>query len=53
MALNLNVFDFTLSGNEMARIAATDTAATLFFDHRDPRWSAPSGTGASTTRGPG
>ena len=36
MAQNLDVFDFTLTGDEMARIAAMDTGATLFFDHRDP-----------------
>jgi 2,5-diketo-D-gluconate reductase A len=36
MAQNLDVFDFTLTDNEMARIASMDTGATLFFDHRDP-----------------
>ncbi|HEY5987390.1 MAG TPA: aldo/keto reductase, partial [Streptosporangiaceae bacterium] len=36
MAQNLDVFDFTLTDEEMARIAAMDTGATLFFDHRDP-----------------
>ncbi|HUB37812.1 MAG TPA: aldo/keto reductase [Streptosporangiaceae bacterium] len=36
MAQNLDVFDVTLTGDEMARIAAMDTGATLFFDHRDP-----------------
>ena len=36
MAQNLDVFDFTLTDDEMARIAAMDTGATLFFDHRDP-----------------
>src|SRR6266536_3206825 len=36
MTQNLDVFDFTLTGDEMARIAAMDTGATLFFDHRDP-----------------
>ncbi len=36
MAQNLDVFDFTLSDEQMARIAAMDTGATLFFDHRDP-----------------
>ena len=36
MAQNLDVFGFTLSDDEMARIAAMDTGATLFFDHRDP-----------------
>jgi 2,5-diketo-D-gluconate reductase A len=36
MAQNLDVFDFTLTDDEIARIAAMDTGATLFFDHRDP-----------------
>jgi 2,5-diketo-D-gluconate reductase A len=36
MAQNLDVFDFTLTDDELARIAAMDTGATLFFDHRDP-----------------
>jgi len=36
MAQNLDVFDFTLTDDEMARIAAIDTGTTLFFDHRDP-----------------
>jgi 2,5-diketo-D-gluconate reductase A len=36
MAENLDVFDFALTGDEMARIAALDTGATVFFDHRDP-----------------
>ena len=36
MAQNLDIFGFTLSGDEMARIAAMDTGDTLFFDHRDP-----------------
>jgi 2,5-diketo-D-gluconate reductase A len=34
MAENLNVFDFTLADDEMARIAAMDTGASAFFDHR-------------------
>ncbi len=33
---NFDVFDFTLSEDEMARIAALDTGRTQFFDHRDP-----------------
>jgi 2,5-diketo-D-gluconate reductase A len=33
---NLDVFDFELTDDEMARIAALDTGASLFFDHRDP-----------------
>jgi 2,5-diketo-D-gluconate reductase A len=36
MAENLDVFDFDLSDDEMARIATFDTGASLFFDHRDP-----------------
>ena len=36
MEQNLDVFDFTLTDEEMARIANLDTGASLFFDHRDP-----------------
>jgi len=36
MAQNLDVFDFELTDDEMTRIAALDTGASLFFDHRDP-----------------
>jgi 2,5-diketo-D-gluconate reductase A len=36
MEQNLDVFDFALTDQEMARIATMDTAASLFFDHRDP-----------------
>jgi 2,5-diketo-D-gluconate reductase A len=36
MRENIDVFDFELSDDEMARIAAVDTGTTLFFDHRDP-----------------
>jgi 2,5-diketo-D-gluconate reductase A len=36
MAQNFDVFDFELGDDQMARIAALDTGATLFFDHRDP-----------------
>jgi 2,5-diketo-D-gluconate reductase A len=36
MEENLAVFDFTLGDEEMARIAAMDAGASLFFDHRDP-----------------
>ena len=36
MEQNLDVFDFTLTDDEMARIAAMDTEASQFFDHRDP-----------------
>jgi 2,5-diketo-D-gluconate reductase A len=33
---NLDVFDFTLTDDEMAEIATMDTGESLFFDHRDP-----------------
>lgn len=36
MEQNLEVFDFALTDEEMARIATMDTGASLFFDHRDP-----------------
>ena len=36
MRENIDVFDFELTDDEMARIAALDTGATLFFDHADP-----------------
>jgi 2,5-diketo-D-gluconate reductase A len=36
MAENLDVFDVTLTDEEMERIAGLDTRASLFFDHRDP-----------------
>ena len=36
MGENLDVFDFTLTAEETDRIAAMDTGASLFFDHRDP-----------------
>jgi 2,5-diketo-D-gluconate reductase A len=36
MAQNLDVFDFELTDDEMTRIAALDTGATVFFDHHDP-----------------
>jgi hypothetical protein len=36
MRENVDVFDFELADDEMTRIAAMDTATTLFFDHRDP-----------------
>jgi 2,5-diketo-D-gluconate reductase A len=36
MAENLDVFDFELSGDDMARIAELDTGTTQFFDHADP-----------------
>jgi len=36
MAENLAVFDFDLSDADVAAIAALDTGASVFFDHRDP-----------------
>lgn len=36
IAENLNVFDFTLSPDELAAIATLDTRTSSFFDHRDP-----------------
>jgi 2,5-diketo-D-gluconate reductase A len=36
MAENLDVFGFQLTDEQMGRIAAMDTGASLFFDHRDP-----------------
>jgi 2,5-diketo-D-gluconate reductase A len=36
MAENIAVFDFALDANDMARIAALDTATSSFFSHRDP-----------------
>lgn len=36
MIENFNVFDFSLTPDAMAAIAALDTAKTLFFSHNDP-----------------
>ena len=36
MAQNLDIFDFTLTEEQMTQIATLDTGASLFFDHRDP-----------------
>jgi 2,5-diketo-D-gluconate reductase A len=36
MRQNIDVFDFTLTEDEMARIATLDTGASPAFDHRDP-----------------
>lgn len=36
MEQNFDVFDFALTDEEMGRIAAMDTGASLFFDHRNP-----------------
>jgi 2,5-diketo-D-gluconate reductase A len=44
MAENIDVFDFALTDDEMARIGAMDTGASLFLDHRDPAVAAQLGT---------
>ena len=36
MQENLNVFDFALSDEDMAKIAALDKAQSSFFSHYDP-----------------
>jgi len=36
MAQNLDIFDFTLTDEEMDQVANLDTGSSLFFDHRDP-----------------
>ena len=36
MEENLDVFDFELSGDEMAQIAALDTRTSSFFSYSDP-----------------
>jgi 2,5-diketo-D-gluconate reductase A len=36
MRENLDAFDFELTADELAHIAALDTGESLFFDHRDP-----------------
>ena len=38
MRENIDVFDFELTDEQMARIAGLDTGGTLFFDHADPEW---------------
>jgi 2,5-diketo-D-gluconate reductase A len=36
MVENLNVFDFQLTDEDIARITTLETAASSFFSHRDP-----------------
>ena len=36
MAQNLDIFDFTLTDDQLKHIATLDTGDSLFFDHRDP-----------------
>jgi 2,5-diketo-D-gluconate reductase A len=40
VAENIDVFDFALTDDEMARIAGLETGGSLFFDHRDPAMTA-------------
>ena len=37
MAENFDVFDFTLSTEDMERIESLDRGESMFFDHRDPK----------------
>lgn len=37
MEENFNVFDFTLTAEDMAEIQALDTGSSLFFSHHDPQ----------------
>ncbi|MFI6404806.1 aldo/keto reductase [Streptomyces sp. NPDC050548] len=36
MAENIDVYDFELTDDQLARIATLDTGSSLFFDHHDP-----------------
>ncbi|CAM3853993.1 aldo/keto reductase [Smaragdicoccus niigatensis] len=36
MAENFDIFDFTLTDDQLAQIATLDTGVSLFFDHREP-----------------
>jgi 2,5-diketo-D-gluconate reductase A len=36
MQQNLDIFDFSLTDDDMTRISSLDTGGSLFFDHRDP-----------------
>jgi 2,5-diketo-D-gluconate reductase A len=38
MRENIDVFDFELTDDDIARIAAMDSGTTLFFHHADPEW---------------
>jgi 2,5-diketo-D-gluconate reductase A len=44
MRENLDVFDFELTADEMARIEEMDRGELLFFDHRDPAMVSTLGT---------
>lgn len=37
MAENINIFDFELNGDELSKIGALDTGASVAFDHNDPK----------------
>ena len=41
MRENIDVFDFELTGDEMARIAALETGTTLLFEPRRPGMGGP------------
>ena len=45
MRENLDVFDFELTDDEMARIADHGHRRVLFFDHRDPAIVSPGSAG--------
>jgi 2,5-diketo-D-gluconate reductase A len=36
MKQNIDIYNFTLSDEEMARISDLDTGRSVFFDHNDP-----------------
>ena len=36
MEENIAIFDFEISGDDMQKITAIDTATSAFFSHRDP-----------------
>ena len=39
MKENFDIFDFELSDDDMSVIRTLDTGESLFFEHRDPKWS--------------
>ena len=56
MQENLNVFDFSLTGEEMAAIGALDKKQSAFFSHQDPNmveWFVKMVEACSTRRGTG
>ena len=38
MAENFDIFDFSLTDEEMAQVSALDQGESQFFSHRDPEW---------------